>query len=405
MASKIEWTGDTWNPIRARRKDTGKVGWHCEKVSNGCKHCYASTFNNRNLPGGGTCLPYTPASREKVEIFVDEKTLTAPLRRKKPQTYFVCSMTDLFGEFVDFELIDRVFAVMALCPQHTFQVLTKRPERMAEYLNFSREGNGPDRGSDRCLMVAQAYYGDIRHALLRGGQLADLNMGLRDRWPLPNVWLGTSIENQQASDERIPHLLKCPAAMLFLSVEPLLGAVDLNDALSFSAIQRALMVGYTKATRIRDRLWVIVGGESGPKARSCDIEHVRMIVKWCKDASVPVFVKQLGSNPNGFYGWPDWRREPDHHDGRDCWSLSDPWGRTRADVCGGKWHTWDQQGTGGENYSDSDSLIARRSACAALLRQGWAPMKLRSSKGGDPSEWPDDLKVREMPCVETAVAS
>src|SRR5579863_1317613 len=110
--SKIEWTDATWNPLRARDA-TGKIGWHCEKVSEACHFCYAEGFNKRL----GTGLEYKPGHRDALEIFLDEKMLTTPLRWKKPRMIFVCSMTDLFADFVTDEMIDRVFAVMALAPQ------------------------------------------------------------------------------------------------------------------------------------------------------------------------------------------------------------------------------------------------------------------------------------------------
>src|SRR5258708_16196189 len=122
--SAIEWTDATWTPIRAR---TDNVGWHCEHVSEGCRNCYAEGINRRL----GTGLSFKPAL--KPALFLDEKMLLAPLKWKKPRTIFVCSMTDLFADFVRDEWIDRMFAVMALCPQHRFQVLTKRAQRMREY--------------------------------------------------------------------------------------------------------------------------------------------------------------------------------------------------------------------------------------------------------------------------------
>lgn len=135
--STIEWTDSTWSPIRARlkekigRKAKGSLGWHCEHASEGCRNCYAEGFNRRL----GTGLDFKPGHRDDVEIFLDEEMLLAPLRWKKPKIIFVCSMTDAFASFVRDEWLDRMFAVMALCPQHTFQVLTKRAERMREYIN------------------------------------------------------------------------------------------------------------------------------------------------------------------------------------------------------------------------------------------------------------------------------
>src|SRR6188768_21461 len=124
--TKIQWTGSTWSPIRARNRKTGKVGWHCVKHSPGCKSCYSEAMNRRL----GNGIDYTPAGLDEVEYFLDEKMLTQPLRWGKPRMIFVESMSDLFGDWVPDEWIDRVFAVMALAGKHTFQVLTKRAERL-----------------------------------------------------------------------------------------------------------------------------------------------------------------------------------------------------------------------------------------------------------------------------------
>ena len=135
--SKIEWTDASWNAIRARNKATGKVGWHCEHASPGCVHCYSESFNRDRL---GTRLAFKPGHRDDVEIFLDEAMLLQPLRWRRPRKIFVCSMTDLFGEFVPDAMIDRVFAVMALAPQHTFLVLTKRSARLREYMTRLVQG-------------------------------------------------------------------------------------------------------------------------------------------------------------------------------------------------------------------------------------------------------------------------
>src|SRR5688572_12765248 len=132
--TSIEWTDRSVNPIRARNKDTGAIGHFCEKVSPGCAHCYAASWNLRVRPSGkyliGTGLDFVPANRENVEIFLDDSKLREVLRQKAPTKYFWCDMTDLFGEWVPVEYIDRCFAVMALTPHHTHQVLTKRADRM-----------------------------------------------------------------------------------------------------------------------------------------------------------------------------------------------------------------------------------------------------------------------------------
>jgi len=231
MKTKIEWTqgGKTWNPIKARLKEdlkisrlvkvageienhkgrrvrpkveefriipAGKVGYHCERVSPGCKLCYAGKGNCRTLPAWGTGLDYTVPNRELVDIFLDEKVLAEPLGWKKPCYCFPCSMTDLFGEFVPDEFIDRMFAVMALTPHITYQVLTKRARRMREYFSHPH-----------------------RHAfiMLTAGKIAG------ERWKSQNVF--------PPADERIPELLWTPAALRFVSYEPALAEVDFTSYL------------------------------------------------------------------------------------------------------------------------------------------------------------------------------
>jgi protein gp37 len=295
--TEISWTDSTWSPIRARvkldapsiakakgytslveiaMKMRGRVGQHCEHVSPGCEHCYAGTNNHRCLPGNGTGLPYDRRSRDLVEAFVDEKVLLQPLkwgalylpcdkcgsisnrdclhtsRETRPRRIFVENQSDLFGEWVTYEMLDRVFAVMALCPQHIFQVLTKRPELMLEY-SFGRE--------------------------LRGLE-----------WPLPNVWLGVSVENQSAADERIPLLLETLAAVRFVSCEPLLGAVEFSDVTRCSDCIQVLGKPAMKGID-----WVIAGGESGPGARPMDPSWARSLCDQCTAAGVPFFMKQMGS--------------------------------------------------------------------------------------------------------------
>jgi protein gp37 len=181
----------------------------------------------------------------KVELV--ENHLEDPLHWRKPQRVFVNSMSDLFHEALPDEAIDRIFAVMALCPQHTFQVLTKR--RMQEV--WSRCG------------------------------------------PLPNVWLGVSVEDQATADERIPLLLQTPAPVRFVSYEPALGPVDFTHLPFKPGAARTL-----DALRCPSRVsWIIVGGESGPGARRFDLEWMRSVVSQCKAAGVSVFCKQIGSNP------------------------------------------------------------------------------------------------------------
>lgn len=329
--SKIEWTDASWNPIRARNPVTGKVGWHCEHATTGCENCYSEGFNKRL----GTGLPFKPGHRKDIEIFLDGQMLTQPLRWKKPRKIFVCSMSDLFADFVTDEWIDKVFAVMALSPQHTFQVLTKRAERMREYV------------SDPA----------VRNRIELEAEKIRLSVGLPVSphwcfaWPLPNVWLGVSCERQQEADERILHLLQTPAAVRFISAEPLLGPIDLTSvrhSLASDSYMTASVLqgddGFGLNAR-RERIdWVIVGGESGPAARPFNIAWARSIVIECAQAGVRCFVKQLGSQP--------------------YYESFDP------------------------NCTSQDT--GRR-------------VKLipRDRKGGDPAEWPQDLRVRQFPEVRT----
>lgn len=224
-SSSIEWTatvnddgtvtpGATWNPILAKRLDTGKIGYHCEVVGPECFHCYAATWNLRMLPARGTGLGFIRPNRDKVEIFLDDKMLTQPLHWKRPRKIFVCSMTDLFADFVPFSMIDMVFAQMAQCHWHTFQVLTKRAARMLEY--FTSRNSHLE--MTKCFRNFKEY---------------DAPVG---PWPLPNVWLGVSAGNQKYADERVPLLLQTPSAIRFVSYEPALGPIDFSTYLTHNPV-------------------------------------------------------------------------------------------------------------------------------------------------------------------------
>lgn len=227
--SKIEWTDATWNPV------TG-----CSKVSEGCRNCYAQTFAERFR---GTPGHYF---ENGFDITLRPDKLDQPLKWKKPRRIFVNSMSDLFHEDVPFDFIDRVFVVMSLAEHHTFQILTKRPSRMKEYLSKNR----------------------LKH------------IGLNE-WPLLNIWLGVSVENQKAADERIPLLLQTPSAVRFLSCEPLLGPVNLS-----MRTDRFEMVPGIDL--------VIVGGESGYNARPMHPDWAMSIRDQCQAAGVAFFFKQWG---------------------------------------------------------------------------------------------------------------
>jgi len=242
-------------------------------------------------------------------------------------------MTDMFGEWVPDEWIAACFGVMAGTPYHTHQVLTKRAKRMREWFAWM---------ADRTCHGAYDPAAITRRAMMLtedtgGPRYVELGMGALERWPLKNVWLGISAEDQRRADERIPHLLETPAAVRFVSAEPLLGPV------TFSLEWLAPFKDTDPALRRTPRIdWVIVGGESGPGARKCEVDWIRSIVKQCRDASVACFVKQLGSGQ---------------------YQLHTSAGRGR--------HLYD-----GKNVS----IITDR-------------------KGDDPAEWPEDVRVREWPEV------
>jgi len=212
-----------------------------------------------------------------------DHVLLAPLRRKIPTTYFVNSMSDLFHESVPDEWIDKVFAVMALSPQHTFQVLTKRAQRMRDYCS---DATLRDRISRFMWKISER-----RTDHLHGG------------YPLRNVWLGVSTERQQEADERIPLLLQTPAAIRFISAEPLLGPINLG-CIRFGASNRGFLDARNGRTDypgpnahpdLAKLNWVIVGGESGPKARPMHPAWARSLRDQCKAAGVPLFFKQWGN--------------------------------------------------------------------------------------------------------------
>lgn len=248
----IEWTDATWNPV------TG-----CDKVSPGCDHCYAESIAHR--------FAGTPAYPDGFAVTLRPERLGQPLRWKKPRKVFVNSMSDLFHKDIPDEYIARVFAVMALAPQHTFQILTKRHARMRALLS-----------SDEFLnLFGEALY-TCEHPT--GEETAEPI----SQWPLPNVWLGVSVENQQWADIRIPALLDTPAAVRFLSCEPLLGPVDLVPPLKTWADDRSVQIN-------QHLHWVIVGGESGPGARPMHPDWARSIRDQCVFAGVPFLFKQWGS--------------------------------------------------------------------------------------------------------------
>ncbi len=340
--SAIEWTDATWNPV------TG-----CSKVSPGCAHCYAEMVALRFWPSqyphvqmDGRSLATIPVSvaedwqangltrpRAFTDVMCHADRLDQPLRRRKATRYFVNSMSDLFHEDVPDGFLDRVFAVMALAPQHTFQVLTKRAERMRDYLLglTSRLGELWDLTNQPTWITLPAGRSFPRYP---------------ENWPLLNVWLGVSVENQHFANERIPLLLQTPAAVRFISAEPLLRLIELHES----------MFRCCDSDKCDESVfgldWVIVGGESGPGARPFEVSWARSIVAQCKTSGVPVFVKQIGADPR------DAAAQRDDMGARDVWPAG-----------------W------------MPTIDGRRV---------WRP-DLTDRKGGDMAEWPADLRVREFP--------
>lgn len=271
--SKIEWlaaeggdSGKTWNPLRG-----------CSRISPGCVNCYAeriaARFSRPGLPFKGYARPTSSGPRWTGKVDLIKEKLREPLSWKEPQRVFVNSMSDLFHEDVPFWHIDQVFEIMIRCPQHTFLVLTKRASRMEEY--FASTGNRVD------------YL--LKH---------------------PGIQIGISAENQEYFDARYPSLVRIPAAVRFVSAEPLLGPIRLPEA-----------------RRIQ---WIIAGGESGAEARPMDPQWCRDLLRQARDQDIAFFMKQMGT----------------------VWA-----GQHEA----------------------------------------------TSSKGGDPGEWPADLRIREYPKPEPIV--
>lgn len=404
--SNIEWTDATWNPV---------IG--CAKVAQGCKNCYAEKMSKRLRSMGqseyGDVL--TIEGQFNGQIRTRPEMLDKPLRWKKPRMVFVNSMSDLFHKDVPFEFIDQVYAVMLASAilnnrPHTYQVLTKRPERMLEYFNrriprdhvkaWAEAGDGIVHLDNENVLFSEMVMGhtslpwDDKDIALHGYESKPWTH-LKGVFPLPNVWHGVSIANQPDADKNIVELLRVPSAIRFVSAEPLVSEVylqqnwlrasthqhlrlDIAGALQnkqfrgfmedgkpmpesavklelerrFAAGEKYFPMGdcpeFSTDTgcpghRSPALDWVIVGGESGPGARPFDIAWARSIIQQCKAANVPVFCKQLGSRAVSVTTEDGEQRYTNH------------------------WTTKDR-------------------------------------KGGDPEEWPADLRVREFPEAKHAEA-
>lgn len=277
--TSIEWADKTWSPI---------IG--CDRVSPGCDSCYAiSTARIRESNPNPSIANAFASTTQKTDHGIDWSgkvnllgdRLTEPLRWKTGRKVFVNSLSDLFHKNVPDEFIAKVFAVMALTPRHSYQVLTKRHARMRSLLNRS----------DFAVAVRTEMYVLDR----------DTTLCTDEVWPLPNLWLGVSVENQHWADLRIPALLDTPAAVRWISAEPLLGPVDLKQAVRTMGSERGhgLTASYVHAgdccRKFHGIDWVVCGGESGPKARPMHPDWARGLRNQCAAASIPFLFKQWGT--------------------------------------------------------------------------------------------------------------
>lgn len=255
--TKIEWTDATWNVV---------IG--CDKVSPGCDHCYAVRTAHRFQEHPNPAVAAAYAGTEQGgdwtgRVNLVESRLDLPLRWKRPRRIFVNAQSDLFHDQVPDEFIARVWAVMASAPRHTFQVLTKRHGRM------------------RSLLSSEEFRLAVQRRIPHAGA-SPYVAAYWKAWPLPNVWLGVSVEDQKRADLRIPALLDTPAAVRWISAEPLLGPVDIINGLGDSWL-----------TGID---WIVAGGESGPGSRPMHPDWARSLRDQCEVAGVPFLFKQWGSH-------------------------------------------------------------------------------------------------------------
>ena len=292
----IAWTDQTWNPIRG-----------CSRISEGCRNCYAegvaARFSGPGQPYEGMARrtnsgPHWTGKVEMVPQHFDD-----PIRWKRPRRIFVNSMSDLFHESLTNEQIAAVFGVMAAARRHTFQVLTKRAVRMREWFEWVATADTETGPWTHCHWEALRYEA-ANHPKGDGGPVHCKSEGKADDarpWPLPNVHLGISAEDQPNLDARWAELRRCPAAVRWVSAEPLLGPIDLRDYLGTVPRPASLdprAASYPARIASPHRLdWVVVGGESGNRARSFDVDWARQLVRECKEAGIPAFVKQLGGAP------------------------------------------------------------------------------------------------------------
>jgi protein gp37 len=331
----IAWTDWTLQLVRFRSKTTGRAMNWCQKISPGCASCYAERITRRFH---GREHSYTPAGRELVEPYLDRAALRELVTTRRRGMCFVEDMSDLFGEWVPDEWLDECFAAFALSPL-TIQILTKRADRMRAYLT-----------DPEVLHVLNRKVAQLAGSVVAGERVSRSKL-------LPNVWLGVSVEGRDQL-VRLDHLRETPAAVRFASIEPLLE--DLGDIGPYLTCATCHGTGWfgggsdlegesvddgeqCECRREPAIQWAIIGGESGPQARPCDVAWVRSLRDQCRAAGVACFVKQLGSHPVEYW----------------C--------------------------AGGEHCTHPD--------CGNKMP------RLHHSHGGDPAEWPKDLRVRELPDV------
>lgn len=356
--TKIEWThlpgykGETWNPV---------VG--CEVVSPGCTNCYAmrdawrKNFNPKTPQYHGLTKKVNgkPVWTGDISAARDS-TFLKPLRWKKPRCIFVNSMSDLFHENVSVYQVVRVFGVMAMCPEHIFIILTKRPDNMRKFVEREMNLNNIAEAAARMVEDGDNAYD---YVLSKKGQ------------PLPNVWVGVSAEDQKRADERIPDLLKTPAAKRIVSCEPLLGELNLEPWLEWEFMakddgeawgcwdcesdyqacdcpkKKAVFIDHVGSkdadgcpeSLISERVtlnWVLAGGESGPGARPAHPDWFRSLRDQCAAAETPFFFKQWGewypgeiedqSDGHGWQAYPDEHHDPDASNWEGYWKYKDAHG-------------------------------------------------------------------------------
>lgn len=267
--SKIEWTDKTWNPV---------IG--CSKISEGCKNCYAEkmAYRLRNIALNSdkyNSLSYYPevidnSGKWKGKTILVETSINKPFKWKKPRKIFVCSMGDLFHESVPFEWIDKIMSIISSNPHHIFQILTKRPDRMLEYFDYLKTD----------FIQEILFYSE--------------------EFPPQNLWVGATIENQDMANKIIPFLLKIPAKVRFVSCEPLLSNIDLEEIIfSVEGGDAYIDSLYCDVSSEDDEMfngntinWIIAGPETGPKARPMQKKWIESLYQQCKLANVPFFDKK-----------------------------------------------------------------------------------------------------------------